>query len=405
MVINNKTYIYMLMYIFSILIPMEAYFNVGNVRVELYRILLLLVTPYVFINLNKNKLIGLKEKLLFVFCIYVGVSFYINHGFVKIESGIINFLEVFIGYGLGLLLLGDKNVFKNVFKVFLIVFLTLIPFAVYEAIDGVRFLHIIAADIFGNPVVEELGDSYFRHGIHRASTLFSHPILYSICGVMLFPILFIYFRPLKAVVMGAGILVAMITSVTSAGFLMIAFQFSLYLLKRLSFYIDKIYKIIFITMILLYVFLVISSNRGPILILIQTLALNPATAYARYQQWQFSIDDISSNPFFGIGFHNWSRPFWMSSSVDSFWLNTTLISGYPSLILLLSFFFLSLKEHWSKKDNKSNGHYHFAFFCSISSILFAGLTVDFFDRAQLMVFFIMGIYNSFLLNLNKETKK
>ncbi|TGE83931.1 hypothetical protein C7Y70_08075 [Pseudoalteromonas sp. KS88] len=394
---NKHIYTLVLIYFYSMLIPMEAFFYLGSIRMELYRLILICITPFVLVNLRKQNLFGLTEKFLLLYCAWVTVSFLANHGTANLESGVINFLEVFIGYGLGLLLCGSKDSLKKLFKTFLLVFTLLIPLAIIEASNGIRVLHIWAANIFGNPVLEYLGDSYFRYGLHRASTVFSHPILYSICALMVLPLSFLYYKPLKALLMSTGLFVAMISSVTSAGFLMVIMQFSLFVLKRIAEYFENIYKVIVWGISIIYLLLIVSSNRGPVLVMVESLALNPATAYARYQQWQFSADDIANSPLFGIGFESWSRPFWMSDSVDSFWLNVTLVSGYPALFFLTAFFFLTLKAQWQNKDHKTDGKFYFVFFCSTASIVFAGLTVDFFDRAQLMVFLMLGIYNSFLI--------
>jgi O-antigen ligase len=272
----------------------------------------------------------------------------------------------------------------------------LAPFAIIEATNGYRFFHVLTADIFGTETLDNLGYSYFRHGIHRASTIFSHPILYSIIAIMLFPLLYIYRSPLHKTLFFFGIITAMVTSVTSAGILMFASQIGLAMCKKLERIIPLIFKYLVIIVISFYVIVSFASNRGPVLVLIQSLSLNSQTAYTRYQQWIFSFDDIANNPIFGIGFNEWSRPFWMQISIDSFWLMTILQNGSFALLALSTCFIYSMKSYWLYW-RLSKDTLFFCFFVSIFSIVFAGFTVDFFDRAQLMVFFFLGVFNSFIV--------
>jgi O-antigen ligase len=187
----------------------------------------------------------------------------------------------------------------------------------------------------------------------------------------------------------------MITSVTSAGFIMFGIQIMLYAAKKIQLYVPNIFKIILYVTTISYVFLTMFSNRGPIMVFISFASLNPATAFARYQQWMFAADDINENPFFGIGFFEWSRPFWMSSSVDSFWLLSALQNGYPAIIALGAFIILTAIKHW-QEWKKSNNNLFFVFFTIVFSIVFAGFTVDFFDRAQLFLFMLIGMFSSFI---------
>ena len=79
----------------------------------------------------------------------------------------------------------------------------------------------------------------------------------------------------------------------------------------------------------------------------------------------------------------------MPLSIDSFWLMTVLQNGYLALLPLCLAFFISMRSYWAAWRLKGELIY-FLFFISLFSIVFAGFTVDFFDRAQLMVFFMMG---------------
>ncbi len=385
------------------LIPAELYIVVGSARMELYRLFLLLLSVVILPRILQRHRLSLAEKALLFYCFWCFLGFLKHNGLSGIQPGVVIFVEVFVGYFVGMSVAGNIRNLKSLLSVILFSLIILIPFAIAESQTGYRMFHVLAANIAGTPVMEYLGDSYLRHGLHRASTVFSHPILYSVSVVLFLPVSFVLYPKAKAVLMNIGVYVAMITSVTSASFIMAIMQMGLFVLKWLSKYIPAVFKMTAYVAVFAYVVLSFASNRGPILLLIQSLSLNSWTAYTRYLQWQYAADDIARNPIFGIGFSEWTRPFWMPPSVDSFWLMTVLQNGYLAVLALGVFFILSLKSYWLAWKETKNALY-FSFFCSIFSVVFAAFTVDFFDRAQLMVFLVVGVYNSFLLKKTAQVK-
>lgn len=388
-------------YFLLMLIPSEVYFQINTIRIEPYRIYLIVAALVLLPKVLLKHKFSLAEKFLIFYCVWCTLSFLVNHGPAGLQSGAILFLEILVGYLVGSSIKGDINALKKFIFIVLLAFLVLIPFAVSESLTGYRYLHVAAANIVNTPVEVYLGDSYFRYGLHRASTIFSHPILYSVCAVAILPVVYFLFNKVKASVLSMGVFVAMITSVTSAGFVMFGIQLILYSAKKVQIYVPNIFKIILYVTTISYVLIAAFSNRGPILVFISFASLNPATAFARYMQWQYAADDISSNPFFGIGFFEWSRPFWMSSSVDSYWLLSALQNGYPAIFTLGTFIILTAIKYW-QEWKKSNNDLYFVFFTIVFSIAFAGFTVDFFDRAQLFMFMLIGMFSSFISHSEKS---
>ncbi|WP_419810566.1 hypothetical protein [Bacterioplanoides sp.] len=393
--LHHKSLFMVLLYLLLMTIPGEFYFNFFGIRMELYRLFLLVAFLFYVPVLFKFKRFGAIEYFLLSYCVWSFFSFFVNHGVSGFKSSIILYLEVFVGYFLGLSIGGSAKKFKRVLFCIAFFYILVAPLAIFETQSGYRITHVFFAEILGNPVESYLGDSYYRHGLHRASTVFSHPILYSVCAVVFIPIFFVFNKSLKAFFLSSGIFIAMIASVTSVGFLMVFLQFMLYILGLISKFYKKIFTHVVWFSSLLFLFLSVASNRGPVVLFVNTMSLNPGTAYFRYLQWQFSTDDVMANPFFGIGFYEWSRPHWMPISIDNFWLMTALQNGIPAFVFLILFFIFSCRRHWFSWRSSGESFY-FAFFASIFSIIFAAFTVDFFDRAQLVVFLLLGFCNSFL---------
>lgn len=391
---SSKAPLLCVIYIILIFIPEEFHWLAGQIRLEPYRIFLIFAALLLIPKLIKHKY-DRKELALLAYCGLCAVSYIYVHGAQGIQSALILTLEVLISYFIGISINGDLKKLKKCINLIMTFFLILAPFAIIESQNGYRLFHVAFAKMIGTETLEVLSGDYFRHGLYRASTVFSHPILYSVIATMYLSLVFhLYRQPAKALFF-FGVATAIITSVTSAGLLMVILIAALYLMQKIKKNIPYIYKIAVTISLLSYTFLSIASNRGPVQVLIQVSSLNPETAYTRYLQWQFASIDIFNNPIFGIGFNEWTRPFWLSSSVDSYWLVTVLQNGIPALLALSTFFILSLKQYWNE-FNITSDKLFFCFFVSICAFTLAAFTVDYFDRAQLMLFLTMGLYNSFV---------
>lgn len=387
-------------YIIFMMLPGGLNVVVAGVRLELYRIFLLVIFLFYCVRIIRFARI---EPLLFLYVLWSSLGFLYNHGFGVFQTICILFLEVFVGYFIGTCFNGSGYASRKIFKLLGIVFLMLVPFAILEAMNGQRITHIFASKLTGSYASPYLGDSYYRFGMHRASVVFSHPILYSVCAAFLLPLFMIFTKGYFRILSLFALLVAIVTSVTSAGVLMLLIYSGVYFLRVISKYIPKIFKIVSWGALLVFAFLSVASDRGPIGIFIGTMSFNKHTAYARYNQWVIAFDDVMNNFFFGIGFNDWSRPFWMSDSIDSFWLMTALQNGVVAFLLLFAFVLKCLVRYW-KNWRLSGENLYFMFFLAVFALVFAGFTVDFFDRAQLFFFFILGFLNSFSIDKSKKGK-
>lgn len=388
---NKGPYYWVFIYLILMTIPGELHLSLGGVRVELYRIFLI----FAFVAFIKSQLFFKVDIYLLLYSFFCFLGFFWLHGFSSIQSSAILFLEVVVGYLVGYNLKGSIYRLKRFTTAFCVILILFIPLAIHEALTGYRATHVLAASLTNVYVESYLGDSYFRYGLHRSSVFFAHPILYSICAAMLLPLIFLFYKGFKRYLLSTGIFVALITSVTSAGVLMVVIQIGLYFLKYLQKYVRNIFALVVGLYLFIFGMLFMLSNRGPILIFIQTLSFNQHTAYARYQQWQYASDDVANNIFFGIGFNTWSRPAYMGDSIDSFWLLTILQNGVFAFLCLFFFVCRSMRRYWkawrTRKDDK-----FFVFFVVLFSFFFAGFTVDLFDRAQLVFFLMLGVFNSFV---------
>lgn len=391
---HGKAPLLCVIFILLIFIPAGLHWFIGPVRMEAYRLFLIISALFLSPQIVNHKY-DRKELALLAYCGWCALSYIYLHKGQGVQSALILLLEVFVSYWIGLQVGGNLHKLRKCVTLIMLLFLCMAPFAMVESQSGYRFFHVLFAGLAGTEVNAYLGESYFRYGLHRASTVFAHPILYSVIAVMYLSLLFRLYQPPLVVLFVFAIMTALVTSVTSAGILMLLMLIGLYLMQKSTRYFPEIFKFTVMLSAGLYVFLSFASNQGPIQLLIKMTSLNTHTAFARYMQWQFASVDISRSPVFGIGFNEWTRPHWMGPSIDSYWLLAALQNGIPALLALSVFFVLSLKAYWQAFHVKGEWLY-FCFFLAICSFVLGAFTVDYFDRAQLMLFLTMGFFNSFV---------
>ena len=387
------------LFVLSIFIPVEFHVLLGTLRLETYRIVLALTLVYAFINLRKIlDDADLVDILLFFFVILACTSLIYNHGIKEgIESSGILIIEILGAFYLARLYITTPKSYYQVNIWFATILAFLLIFSLYEAFAKHRILHEWAKVITGNDSLDYrlYTHYYIRMGIMRTTNLFAHPILYGTIGAIFFPfiiLLAMYKFKLSNALKALAIFVGMITTLSSAPLLSVAFQGMTAVLTRFWHGSQRFW--------LGFGFLALSgmilinalSNRGFFAILISYLTFNPVTGYYRLLQWEYSMDDIANNPLFGIGLNDWTRPEWMNSSIDSFWLLMTMQHGIIASFILL-FVCLYAVFHTLNKLHKINKETRWmveSWILAFMALILIGFTVDYFGKIQPLFFFILG---------------
>ena len=388
-----------ILFVISIFIPVEFHFLAGSLRLETYRVVLGLALIYAFINIREIlQKADVIDILLLAFSLLASASLIYNHGLQKgIESSGILLIEVLGSFYLARLFITTPKAYYQVNLWFATILAVLVVFSLYEAFFKHRILHELATKITGHQSLDYrlFTHYYIRMGIMRTTNLFAHPILYGTIGAMFFPFIILltaYKFNIKNVLKSVAILIGMVSTLSSAPLLSVAFQGMTAVLTR--FWATGKRFWFGVGFIALSGMLLINavSNRGFFAILISYLTFNPVTGYYRLLQWQYSMDDIKAHPLFGIGLHDWTRPDWMNSSIDSFWLLITLQHGVIAGGILL---FLCLYAVFSTLNRLHNHHPATrwmveSWILAFMSLILIGFTVDYFGKIQPMFFFILG---------------
>ncbi len=409
-----------ILFVISIFIPVEFHYLVGSLRIEAYRVVLGIALLYSLLNIKELlEKADLIDILLFIFIILASASLIYNHGIQKgIESSGILVIEILGAFYLARGLITSPKSYYRLNMLFTTILALLVIVSLYEAFAQHRILHEWAKNITGNDSLNwKLYTHYYiRFGIMRTTNLFAHPILYGTIGAMFFPfiILLLFYRyKVTNLLRTLALLIGMISTLSSAPLLSVAFQGMTAVLAQYWMGAKRLWMAVAFFGMSAFLIIEAISNRGFFAILISYLTFNPVTGYYRMLQWKYSMDDIADHPVFGIGLHDWTRPEWMNSSIDSFWLLMTMQHGIFAGFILL---FCSLYAVFHVLNDLHKHHPATrwmvkSWILAFMSLILIGFTVDYFGKIQPLFFFVLGsigwakYYPEFNRSVEKLMKK
>jgi len=388
-----------ILFVISIFIPVEFHYLLGSLRVESYRIVLGLALVVSIINIKQVlERADIVDILLVTFMALASASLVYNHGIKDgLESSGILAIEVLGSFYLARLFITTPKRFYYVNMGFITILAGVVIFSLYEAFAQHRILHEWATKITGNNSLDYrlYTHYYIRAGIMRTTNLFAHPILYGTIGAIFFPFaisLVVYRFNVKNALKATALLIGMVTTLSSAPLLSVAFQAGAAVLAHNWQGAKRMWSALIFFSFAGFLLINALSNRGFFAILISYLTFNPVTGYYRMLQWEHSMDDIADNLVMGIGLHDWSRPEWMGSSIDSFWLLVTMQHGvFAGFILLVCCFIAVFKVLGTlHKHNPAVKWMVSSWVMASMALILIGFTVDYFGKIQPMFFFVLG---------------
>lgn len=388
-----------ILFVLAIFIPIEFHHTIGSLRLEPYRIVLGVALLYALLNIKHLlEQADITDILLFALITLVFTSFAYNHGLQKaFESTGIYAFETLGAFYLARLWITTPKRFYQVNTGFVWLIVLLFAFAVYESFAHHRILHDWAKMMTGHDSLDPrlYTHHYVRLGILRATNVFSHPILYGTIAALFFPFMvgLFLFTHQKRYLLSIGILFSsMMLTLSSAPLLSLIFQGATGLLTKFWHQAQRFWLGIASLGLALAVLVETLSNRGFFGILVSYLTFNPATGYYRMLQWQYGTDDVVDNPLLGIAHHDWSRPLWLDSSIDSFWLLLFMQHGVFAGVIL----FVAAIGIVFKYLNQLHHYHHYvrwmvtSWVLAFTAMILIGFTVDFYGKLQPMFFFMLG---------------
>lgn len=369
--------------------------TIGPVSLSISRVILLaMVLPCLakWIGGASGR-IRASDIALLLFCLWSALSLAAVHGptFAAKPAGIL-FAETMGAYLLARCYIRDADDFFNMARMLFRIVAFLFPFALLEALTGRNVLLELFAAIL--PSYPDNGND-MRAGLRRAQVVFEHPILLGICAgsalalthLVLGHRIPLFQRWLKTGLIGATALL----SLSSAPIAAIVVQAALIMWGALFRKSPNCWRFLWCLFLASYLAVVFGSNQTPAKFYISHFTFDPATGWHRLLIWEFGSASVLNHPFFGIGFDDWARSSWMSTSVDMFWLLNTMRYGIPGgLLLALSFFAVFLGVSFRKGLDERLVAYRTAYLIVMMAFFLVGWTVHFWGTAYLWFTFLLG---------------
>lgn len=381
--------------VISFAFPPEVSLSLGSLRLSPYRITLIFMLLPALNQLLQNRKApaGLVDGLMAGHGIWAALSLMLTMGVADgIESGGIYFIETFGAYLLARAYVQTYEDFVAVVRLVFTMAAALMAFAMIESFSGEHILRMPFKAIFGGAgphVIEP------RLGLTRAFTSFEHPILFGVFSASAFASTYFILcngkLEMKSIKNMAAVVMATFFSLSGGPFTALALQMGLIGWDRVTTGIANRWSILLGIMGLAWFVLTMLSNRSPVLVFISYLTFSANSAYNRVHIWNYGTAEVGRNPMIGIGLNDWIRAPWMSSSMDNFWLLTTVRYGLPAFIFLaVGVWLVGWKQAQGNKSDLQLKNARKAWIITILSFVLAGLTVHFWNALMVHFFFLVG---------------
>lgn len=318
---------------FLALIP-PSYFYVAGLRLDPMRVLMMLAFVPLLLRLLGGAAGRLRamDALMALFGAWMVLTYVWHHGMERFPFAMITMVELLGGYLIGRVAIRSAASFRRLFILALWVMIFLAPFVLVELLTDRNILQEISRSVL--PTHFKGGSSYGRMGLNRVMAGFEHPILYGLfCSVTLSVLLAMAWgHQLRRLLVTGFVTFMTFASLSSAPLLSVAVQAGLLIWGRLT---GARWKLLLGLTAAAYVTVDMLSNRTPVTILINYITFDPSTAWTRILIWDFGSAEMWRHPVFGIGLNDWSRPYWLTGSVDNFWLLMGMRHGVVGLGLLV----------------------------------------------------------------------
>ncbi len=325
---------------YCFLFPPEVAVYLGSFRMEAYRIALFALLPWVLLRLANGRIrLGPFDIAMVLTTFWLPVSFTQNYDLqTGIEAGGSQTIDMLLAYLSGRCCIRTLAEFRR----FLLLIFPGLAIAgglvLGESLSGSLFVRSAAQSVFGGATETGATLNYeYRAGLLRAFGPFPHPIHAGMYLSAYLPMYFMLFRKKSNRSLGFFPSALGFFSLSSAGLLGFALNIILLCYDWLQNQIKELGWKLFLSLNGLAMILIqLGSEGGLISFIYRYFTFNPATGWYRSQIWRYSIDDVLENPWFGLGYEDYSRPYWFySNSIDAHFLAMAVKYGLvPALIYM-----------------------------------------------------------------------
>ncbi len=378
-----------LLFLAALLLPVYTSFQVGPLRLTVYRLILLFaVLPCALMLVSSKKYrLQIADVLICFMGLWVILALMNHHGAnIGLESGGIIALEGVGAYLLARVLVHDAKTFRGFAAAMTLIVMILLLATLPEALTG--------NNLFGQP----RADINQRMGITRARGPFEHPIIYGVfCASVTALSWYAFSGPNSGIKIGklfrGGVIAAAAFMCVSSGAIVsVMFQFMLIGWEQFTRMIKRRWWLFLGLWVLAYIAVDLLSNRGPMRVFLTYFTFSAHTAYNRLIIWEWGFhENALKNPLFGIGMAEWVRPSWMvSTSMDNFWLVLMVRYGIPCFLFVATAMVLLVYRAQRGSSVNGNIHLFYAWTISVAGASVAAATVHFWNALFVYFFFLLG---------------
>jgi hypothetical protein len=167
------------------------------------------------------------------------------------------------------------------------------------------------------------------------------------------------------------------------------------------------WKLLLVLFVLAFIAAEMFTNRGPIIIFIETFTLDPMSGWWRIHIWNYGSASVMQHPIFGIGLNLHEKPDWLTDSVDNFWLLMALRHGLTGFLLLALAIGLHIRAILRMKDlDPVTTLARKGYMTTLVGVIFTLTTVHIWGSLYVMVMFFIGagsfIYTSPITTMKDE---
>ena len=333
---GGRANLWVALFVVALCTPLS--YSISGVKLPIYKLLLVLYFfPAIFLFIkNCAQDIQAPDLLILLYVFWSAFALIFHHGSNGIEAAGTFGVEALGAFLLGRVFVTNANQFRGILTYLFFVMLVLAPLALFESLNN-RSLLLELFSIIGD------SHQYIQHeirlGLYRSQGPFEHPILFGIFAGSILALAMHSKTFSNNFVNALFIFTAFVCtffSLSSGSLLLISIVFILTVWRAaLSGFSRRWTAFITITAAT-YLAIDILSDRTPFHVFVDYLTFNSTNSYNRILIWTYGTAEVARHPILGIGLSEWSRPIWMSSSMDNFWLVQAVRYGVPSLAAIVS---------------------------------------------------------------------
>lgn len=380
------------LFLISLVIPWLV--NIGPIALSLHRIVLLVaLLPCLYALLSgRCGRLRISDAAVFAFCLWASLSIVVSRGIgAAVEPAGILIIETAGAYLLARCCIRTAGDYRAMAILFVWVTLSILPLAAIEAVSGDN----LALDVYGL-VLPTIPDGFegLRMGLRRAQGIYEHPILLGVNAGCAFALAYLvagdgspFWR--RTLLAGAVAFTAAL-SLSSAPLGAIALQLALIAWNGTMRALPQRWMVLWSTALVLFLLIEGFSNRSALELYISYFSFNPYNGWYRMLIWQYGSAAVMTAPWFGIGFADWARPDWMTSSVDNFWLAMAMRHGLPSALFLLGALLAASIAVSRRRVDPVTYRYRLAYLAVLAGLFMVGCTVHFWNSSHVLLMFMLG---------------